>query len=645
MVRGERVVRPKISYCASRMSGWPKKASGLSRLVPGGVSSNPPIQQHSAPDAANTSAHFAASKVTPSVPWKRVETNPTRFGTWQLSGDAVLTVPTAALHVRRRELNVDAMDWEERLHRELAFLYGGDAGAPVARELASQARAVRVRPRPPGFDDPGEAILITYGDQVTAPDQSPLATLHEFLARHACGLVSGVHVLPFFPWSSDDGFSVKDFRAVDPDLGTWDDIKAFGGDFDVMADAVFNHASVQGAWFAGFLAGTGGFEDFFVTVGGDPDLSRVIRPRALPLLTEFSTPRGTRKVWTTFSADQADLNFRNPRVMRAVSETLLLYLAQGARYIRLDAVGFVWKEPGTTCLHLPQAHALVRAWRALADGAAPGARIVTETNVPHPDNISYFGNGRDEAQMVYNFALPPLVLHTLRTGDATILAGWAAGLKAPSDDTAFFNFLASHDGIGLNPARGILTEGQIGGLVQVARNAGGFVGMKSLPDGTEAPYELNVTYFDALAAGTDEDTAIRRFTAAHAIAFALAGVPGIYFHSLFGSRGDAEGARASGIPRRINREKFRRDSLEGELERPGSRRRRIFENLAGLLRERRRHRAFAPTSPQRIIDAGPGIFAVERGGGADRLLCLHEISGRAQHFKGIRLAPYEVRWA
>ena len=156
---------------------------------------------------------------------------------------------------------------------------------------------------------------------------------------------------------------------------------------------------------------------------------------------------------------------------------------------------------------------------------------------------------------------------------------------------------------------------------------------------------MNVSYFDALAAAVDEETAVRRFTAAHAIAIALAGVPGIYFHSLFGSRGDAEGARTSGIPRRINRQKFRRDTLESELDRPGSLRRRIFDNLAGLLRERRRHVAFAPSSPQRILDAGPGIFAVERGEGPDRLLCLHEISGRGQTFQGIPLAPYEVRWA
>lgn len=536
------------------------------------------------------------------------------------------------------------VDWKARLERELVSVYGPERGAPLARELADRATAQRHRAGPDGFDDPAEALLITYGDQVTRPGENPLSTLRTFLARRARGLVSGVHVLPFYPWSSDDGFSVKDFLAVDPGLGTWDDVRSLGQDFDLMADAVFNHASVQGEWFARFREDAPGFGEFFTTVEGDPDLSAVIRPRALPLLTELATARGPRRVWTTFSADQADFNFREPDVMRTLSEVLLFYLAQGVRYIRLDAIGFIWKEPGTTCLHRPQAHALVRAWRALADGAAPGARLVTETNVPHADNISYFGDGRHEAHMVYNFALPPLVLHTLRTGDASALTRWAAGLEAPSPDTTFFNFLASHDGIGLNPVRGLLAETEIAALVDLAHRAGGYAGLKSMPDGSQVPYELNVNYFDALAAGHDGSTAVRRFTVAHAIALALAGVPGIYFHSLFGSRGDRDGAESSGIPRRINRQKFDAGTLGRELDDRDSLRHRLHTCLAGLLRRRATTPAFAPNAPQRIIEAGPALFVVERGTGDGRWLCVHEISGQPREYRGRPLHPYEARW-
>ncbi|MEX1045243.1 MAG: sugar phosphorylase [Chthoniobacterales bacterium] len=536
------------------------------------------------------------------------------------------------------------MDWKARLEHELISVYGAERGTPLARALAVRADEQKHRAGPSGFDDPAEALLITYGDQVTRPGEAPLSVLRSFLGLRARGLVSGVHVLPFYPWSSDDGFAVKDFLAVDPALGTWSDVRDLGRDFDLMADAVFNHASVQGEWFARFREDAEGFGEFFTTMEGDPDLTAVVRPRALPLLTEFATARGPRRVWTTFSSDQADLNFRESDVMRALSEVLLFYLAQGVRYIRLDAIGFIWKEPGTSCLHLPPAHALVRAWRALAEGAAPGARLVTETNVPHADNISYFGDGHNEAHMVYNFALPPLVLHTLRTGDASVLTGWAAGLTVPSPDTTFFNFLASHDGIGLNPARGLLPEKDIAALVDLAHRAGGYAGQKTMPDGSQAPYELNVNYFDALAVGCDDATAVRRFTVAHAMAFALAGVPGLYFHSLFGSRGDRPGAESSGIPRRINRQKFEADTLAGELDDPGSLRHRLHANLAGLLRRRASCAAFAPSAPQRVIDAGPGLFVVERGHPGEAMLCLHEVAGQHQEYAGQNLEPYEVRW-
>ena len=533
------------------------------------------------------------------------------------------------------------MRWDERLRAELVFVYGAEDGERLAGELVAQV-GKNGKPVTIGagraFDTPGEAILITYGDQVTRPGEAPLATLGHFLKRHVTELVSGVHVLPFYPWSSDDGFSVKDFCAVDPALGDWKDIRTLAVDFDLMLDAVFNHASAQGEWFRKFQNGEPGYEDFFATVEGEPDLSRVVRPRALPLLTEFPTSRGPRRVWTTFSADQADLNFRDPFVMRSVSEALLFYLRQGARLVRLDAIGFIWKEPGTTCIHLPQAHALVRAWRALADGAAPGARIVTETNVPHADNISYFGNGWNEAHMVYNFALPPLVLHTLLSGDATALNRWAAALQTPSPETTFFNFLASHDGIGINPARGILSEEEIEALVRTAREAGGFVSMKSLPGGGEVPYELNVNFFDALATGVDLETALGRFLAAHAIAFSLAGIPGLYFHSLFGSRGDLDGAKTSGIPRRINRQKFPLETLEAELAKPGSLRARIFTGLSQFLRVRKSQPAFAPASPQVLEDFGPRLVAIRRGEGAGSVLCLQEISGEPAE------VPLDGRW-
>jgi glycosidase len=382
----------------------------------------------------------------------------------------------------------------------------------------------------------------------------------------------------------------------------------------------------------------------------------VVRPRALPLLTEFSTARGPEKIWTTFSADQVDLNFKNPAVLLATLRALLFYVHHGAKFIRLDAIAYLWKEFGTNCIHLPQTHQVIQLMRAVLEEVAPGVRLITETNVPHADNISYFGDGTNEAQLVYNFALPPLVLHSLATGNAEKLTRWAASLELPSPQTTFFNFLASHDGIGMNPARGILSQAEIDALVKRATDHGGFVSYKHNSDGSKSPYELNITYFDALsnpAAGEPEEIQIKRFLVAHAIMFALSGVPGIYFHSLFGSRNDRAGAESSGIPRRINRQKLSRAELEAELARPDSLRTRVFTGLRNLLQQRRQNPAFAPGATQRLLEMDSRVFALERisAAGKDRVLCLKNVANapvsvgpNAELKSAIILAPYETRW-
>ena len=255
----------------------------------------------------------------------------------------------------------------------------------------------------------------------------------------------------------------------------------------------------QHEWFQAFLKDDPQYRDYFIVVEGNPDLSQVVRPRALPLLTTFDTPSGPKQVWTTFSADQVDLNFRNPDVLLEIIDTLLFYVAQGAQFIRLDAIAYLWKEIGTSCIHLPQTHRVIRLFRSVLDAVAPHVMLITETNVPHNENISYFGNGRDEAQMVYNFALPPLVLHTFHTGNSRVLSKWAAGLNLPSDHTTFFNFLASHDGIGVNPARGILSDIEIDALIERVIQHGGLVSYKDDASGVQIPYELNINYFDALS--------------------------------------------------------------------------------------------------------------------------------------------------
>ncbi|MGA7902441.1 MAG: sugar phosphorylase [Terrimicrobiaceae bacterium] len=516
----------------------------------------------------------------------------------------------------------------------LDFLYGESAATGVEEAVQGLIRrACDDRPAKASVKDkPTEAdsTLITYGDQVRAPNRSPLKTLTKFLSARANGVISAVHVLPFYPSSSDDGFSVMDYYAVDPALGNWEDVESLGRNFDLMFDAVFNHASAQGVWFDKFLRQEPGWETAFFSVSGDPDLSKVVRPRALPLLTEFLTASGTKRAWTTFSADQVDVNFSDPRMLLRILEVLLFYVGKGARYIRLDAIAFLWKVPGTPSIHLEQTHRVIQLMRSVLDAVAPDVQLITETNVPHLDNISYFGDGSNEAQLVYNFALPPLVFHTLRTGDATRLRRWAQTLELPSERVTFFNFLASHDGIGLNPARGILDQKEIDGLVQTALDHNGFVSYKNNPDGTKSPYELNISYFDALSdpqSAESPDTQIARFLAAHAIMLALRGLPGIYFHSLFGSRGDRKAAEESGIPRRINRKKLDVAELEAALDDPGSIRARVFAGIRRMIEARASHPAFSPYAGQHIPEAPPGLFVTARNAAdGGKAICLTNVT-------------------
>jgi len=521
-----------------------------------------------------------------------------------------------------------------RIDAPLRSLYGDKIGRRTAHDVsalvAGHAAAIRTLPGSGGLSE-RDALLITYSDQLREPDVSPLQTLAAFCERRLTDVVSGVHILPFYPWSSDDGFSVKDYFAVAPEYGTWQDIALLRERFDLMFDAVFNHASAQGHWFQRFLRDVPEFRDFFVTVQGNPDLSQVVRPRALPLLTNFETARGPEKVWTTFSADQVDVNVKNPRVLLALLEALLFYVRYGARFIRLDAIAYLWKEIGTTCIHLPQTHAIIQLMRAVLDEVAPHVQLITETNVPHADNISYFGDGTNEAQLVYNFALPPLVLHALLRGDATHLTHWATTLKMPSNRTTFFNFLASHDGIGLNPARGILPSAEIDFLVERCQAHGGFINYKHNADGSKSPYEMNIVYFDAVndpAAGESLETRVNRFTVAQAIMLALAGVPGIYFHSLFGSRNDREAALQTGINRRINRQKLALADLEADLAEKRGLRTCVFGRYQVLLKARRSHPAFNPHAAQRVFEGDSRVLAVLRTAttGNDWVLCLHNVT-------------------
>ena len=543
----------------------------------------------------------------------------------------------------------------------LTTIYGPQVAREYAPKFADLVARNPIAPRNYDFNEQ-DAVIIAYGDHVQSNTATPLATLHAFVKKHFSDTVNTVHILPHFPYTSDDGFSVSDYRAVNPALGTWADLAAFSKDVSLMYDAVFNHVSASHEWFKKFLQADPHYSNYFFTLSPETDVSAVVRPRTHPLLTPFKTAHGTKYVWTTFSDDQIDLNYGNPDVVLELIDILLDYVRKGADLIRLDAIGFIWKNPAESSIHHPNAHAIIKMMHLVLAQAAPWVKLVTETNVPHQENISYFGNGHDEAQMVYNFALPPLVLHTLQTGDAAALSAWAATLETPSDDVTFFNFTASHDGIGVRGATGILTDQQIKDMCDRVVEAGGKLSMRALPDGSHVVYEMNIVYFNAIA-GPDADApdAIDKFMCSQAIALSLAGVPGIYLHSLLGSTNWYEGLAQTQHNRTINREKLQQDAVERELADPTSRRAKVYSRYTQLLRARRGHPAFHPMAAQRIADYGPSIFAVEHiAADGQRMLALHNVTGETQSVEldatytdilthqpcsgVLKLVPYQVSW-
>ncbi len=478
-----------------------------------------------------------------------------------------------------------------------------------------------------------DAWVITYADQFQTDGQTPLASLRNFYGNHLRPWINGVHILPFHPWSSDDGYSVLDYTAVDPRFGSWSDVETLTAEARVMFDAVINHVSAGSRWFLGYLAGNPTYRDFFISLPADTDLKEVVRPRTTPLLTRFEASEGPTWVWTTFSSDQVDLNYRNPAVLLAVLEVMLDYAGHGAAMIRLDAMQFLWKEAGESSINMPQAHQVIQLLRSCMDEIYPGVVFVTETNVPHEENLSYFGQGQREAQMVYQFALPPLVLDALHTGSVEFLTSWIRGLAPLPAGRTFLNFLSSHDGVGVRPVEGILPESRINDLVELTVGGGGEVGVRSVGDTTET-YELNTTWFSLMETGHTPEQAIDRHLASHAIMLALVGVPAIYALSLIGGRSDHAGYAATEQARSLNRTRLTTAELGRDLADTGSVSARVINGLEEMLRWRSSLPAFHPESPQTVLATPDGVLGIERG--AEPQL--------ARVYVNVTPQPIEIAW-
>jgi len=525
---------------------------------------------------------------------------------------------------------------KQKLKKHVSMIYGAENAVSISEDIINIANiglesTAATAPEHKWSEE--DVMLITYGNSVKEKGTPPLQTLRNFLNEELKETVSTVHVLPFSPYSSDDGFSVIDYHAIDPSLGQWEDIDDLCADYDVMGDLVLNHCSAQSEWFQNYLRGKSPGKGYFVEGSDFEDLSQVVRPRSSPLLHNVQTVDGEKQVWCTFSEDQVDLNFSNPQVLLEMIRVIRLYMDHSIRYFRLDAIAFLWKESGTSCVHRPQTHEIIKLLRLVIESIDSSAVVITETNVPNKENLSYFGD-QNGAHLIYNFSLPPLLLYTLLSGDCQHLNRWVMSMPPARPGRAYLNFIASHDGIGLRPAEDILSEGEMSALMNQVRDFGGEISMRRAPNGELKPYEANISLFDAMGGtleGKDEYQ-MARYLCAHTIMLALEGLPAFYIHSLVGTMNDVVGFDRTGEPRSINRYQWEKDGLKKALKDESLHHGELLASLKELIALRKNQPAFHPNATQFTLNLGPGVFAFWRES-MDRkqsIFAVHSISKKAQ---------------
>lgn len=548
-----------------------------------------------------------------------------------------------------------------KILQKLISLYGQEKGKDTAKELEkilNEAKTKISYDNGPFWDEK-DIFLITYADSFREQNIKTLLTLQKVLDLHLKGVIGGVHILPFYPYSSDRGFSVVDYYKVKQDLGDWGDVSEIGKKYRLMADLVLNHVSVEHEWFQKFLEGVEGYEGYFISFKKEEipheQLKKIIRPRATPILTPFMTARGERFVWTTFSVedstDQVDLNYKNPEVLLEIIKVILFYLEKGIRIFRLDAVPFIWKEIGTDCWGLPQVHTIIALFREILAEICPSAMIITQVSSPIEENKTYFGLKDRESQLIYNFSLPPLVLNAFYSQDNKHLNDLASKMSVPRNDTTFFNILAVHDGISTSGAKGFLSDEEKQKMFTMIENHGGMLSYRTNPDGSKSVVEMNSTWWSALNGEYEDETSelqLRKFITSYAICLSLKGIPAIYYLSLFGQSNDLGLYKKTGIKRDLNRSNYICDAIASKLRDSKSKEAQVFKAITNLIEKRKSFSAFHPNAKQEVLTLDSRVFAILRGERADRILAIHNVSKDRVDVKfenkTFILEPYGFNW-
>ena len=458
------------------------------------------------------------------------------------------------------------------------------------------------------------SLVICYGDNINSNQKSSIQVFQNFFKKNLKKYFNAIHFLPFYPSSSDSGFAVKDHYKIEKRIGSWSDIKKISKSSHVMADIVINHSSARGLWFKNFLKKKRPGKDYFLTVNSKFNTSKVVRPRDHKLLKKIDIFGKSDFLWRTFSADQIDLDFKNPSVLLRFIKIMVHLVSNGVTIFRLDAIAYLWKKNGTNCINLKQTHEIVKLLRLISNLLNVETIIITETNLPEKENLSYFGKN-DEANWIYNFSLPPLLIHAFLFENSSYLNKWSKKLPNAKFQNSYLNFIASHDGIGMRPTEGILNERSLNNFLKRLKKNGSKFSYRKVQNKSKKVYEANITVFDALKKSDTDPNGkffLERYIAAHAIMISFEGVPAIYFNSLFGKSNDEAKYVITGNNRDINRYKWSYENITKKLNNKNSKQSIFYQNLGKLLEIKRKQKAFHPNAKRLNINLGSKLFCFKR---------------------------------
>ncbi len=490
------------------------------------------------------------------------------------------------------------------------------------------------------------SLLICYGDSIYSNKKNSITLFKTFFQKKLKNYFDTIHFLPFYPSSSDSGFSVKDHYKIESKLGNWSDIKKISKSNDIMADVVINHSSARGLWFRNFLKNKNPGKNYFLTIDSKFDTSKVIRPRDHKLLKKIKIFNKKEYLWRTFSADQLDLNFKNPSVLLRFIKIMINLINHGVTVFRLDAIAYLWKESGTKCINLKQTHEIIKLLRIISSYLSVETIIITETNLPEKENLSYFGKN-DEANWIYNFSLPPLLIHAFLFENGKYLSQWSKKLPITKNGNNYLNFISSHDGIGIRPTEGIFNKKILDNFLKRLKKNGSKFSYRKIKNKSKKVYEANITVYNALKK-SDYDSKgkffLERYVSAHAIMISFEGIPALYFNSLFGKSNDETKYIITGNNRDVNRYKWNYKNILKKLNNKNSKQSVIFKKISTLLDVRRKQKAFHPNALRQNINLGTRIFSFKRMSlnKSQTIICITNLSSKVQK---VRLNKNYHNWS